>query len=171
MSYDRAAALPVYALDFTARYPGLIVRARKPSWDATVRLARYVTALGSNPNGAILVDALDELVVAFADSVVSWTLVGVPVGRAGVLGLDPPFVLELARTWHAQVVMRPAVEPEPEVEPVEEGRSDVDDLLADAPMLALVDEPAADDGDIPSNEITGNVTSNASSQVEGVVAG
>jgi hypothetical protein len=142
--YDRRGVLTVARLDFTdAGHPGLQVRVVRPGVAGKAAAVRAAGLFGSGHPDDVAV-ALADLAPHLADSIVSWTLarggrVRVP-SRREVGRLDEDLLLLILREWIDAwpALERAAAAP---VEPVFD-----DAQLAEAPMLALVDdaEPGAE---------------------------
>lgn len=146
MSYDQDQRRKTYGLEMLP-FPGLTIDMRKPGFLALEALTRAVLVLGGDFAGERLspterIDAWGDLFTAFADSLVAWDLTdrgrAVPPTRDGVLSQDPQFLLELARTWYAIVVLDPMDsrreeigEPEPIHESDERFTNDPDALSSD----------------------------------------
>lgn len=122
MSFDQDRRRKVYQLAFRP-YRGLRISVRKPGFGALVALTRAVLVLGDDFDGDGLsgtdkLDAWEDLFGAFADSLISWDLTdrgrAVPATREGVFAQDHEFLLALARTWHAVVVLAEPTPDEPE---------------------------------------------------------
>lgn len=155
MAFDQDSRRRVYELDFKP-YPGLIVRCRKPSFDALAELTDAVLLLGDDLSGELLpgaerIAAWRGLFRAFADSLVGWTLFdrdhAVPATRKGVLSQDLEFLLDIARTWYLVVVQHqeqtaPQEPPreDPPAEPEVEEDDDTEDRLSALPIFALAAE-------------------------------
>lgn len=151
MAFDQSARVAVFDLEMH-RYPGLTIRVRKPSFRAMRTLLRAEQRLGVGLQGELLagaerVEVWADVVEAFAESLVSWTLldfgVPVPATRDGVLGQDYEFLIVLIRAWYGRVVL--LAEPAPAVENIEpdDEEDDTEDLLAELPVTTLP-APAAD---------------------------
>jgi hypothetical protein len=151
MTFDQSSRRRVYALDFKP-YPGLVVRCRKPSFRALTDLAEVVLVLGDDLSGEdlsgdIRLSAWTRLFSAFADSLVSWTLIddgrAVPATVDGVLAQDTMFLLDLARTWYTVVVP----DQTDHTQPAEHGddAEDVDDIEDELSRLPVTLLPAPDD--------------------------
>ncbi len=132
MAYDRAAALPVYRLGFE-EYPGLTLRARRPSFLGERALRAALPVLEGRGSVALKERALEAAAEAMGWALVDWDLTWagrpVPPNSAGLQSLDTPFLLELVRAWVRNVAIRPATVDSPP-EPV-----------PDAEVLALHDIP------------------------------
>lgn len=164
MGYDQDARRQVYELKFRP-YPGLVVRCRKPGFEALELLTDAVLTLGDDLAGDGLaaverIGAWSKLYQAFAGSLVSWNLTDrghpVPATEQGVFAQDQAFLLELARSWYVIVVLRdetPAPRPassddEPTTSNIP-GRADkeqeLEHILADIPVR--VNDPAPQPAD------------------------
>lgn len=155
MAFDQSTRVAVFELDMH-RYPGLVIRVRRPSFRAMRTLLRAEQRLGVGLQGELLagaerVEAWAEVVDAFAESLVDWTLLDfgtpVPATRDGVLGQDYEFLIVLVRAWYGRVVLLAEPTPAAEIaEPADE-EDDTEDLLAELPVTTLpasaAENPAA----------------------------
>lgn len=103
MTYDRTRDAPLYVLRFEA-YPGLEVRVGRPSFLGEKALTRAWPVLCDGRAGQDAQRAaLEMAATAMAQVLVDWSLVWagreVPASRAGLLGLDTPFLLDLVWAW------------------------------------------------------------------------
>lgn len=175
MTYDRASALDVFRLENFPEYPGLTIRALRPSFIGEQAIETTLPILADRSAGRPAQQkALMLLSECFADVLVDWDLkwLGrpVPPTLSGLLRLDTRFLLALVRAWVEQVAMAPAVDEPAEAEAVDE--PDVaDGVLAEIPMLPvpIPDWPAADaDGDELALDIDEDVQAEVSVDGEAV---
>lgn len=149
MGYDRAAALDVYRLSFE-EYPGLTLRARRPSFigEQAVELAWPVLRsrrAGRRAQQRALGLAAQAMAAALVDWDLEWAGRPVPATHAGLVSLDTEFLLELVAAWVEQVAARPASTLAEEVVGPEQGPAAP---LADVPMLDIpTEEDAEEDAD------------------------
>lgn len=158
VGFDQAGRRMTYALTFRP-YPGLTVWCRKPGYAALEDLTDAVIHLGEDFAGDRIagddrVRWWGALFRALRRSVVDWNLTdhGRSVPVADLLDQDPDFLLALARTWYAVVVLRDeAAATAPEVDdtadPEEDDVEDLEHQLADLPVRIVElpdDVPAAD---------------------------
>lgn len=152
MGYDQSARRKIYELRFRP-YPGLVVRCRKPGFDALDKLTHAVLRLGDDLTGDGLagerrLKLWRRLFEAFSTSLVSWNLTvdgrSVPAKRRGVLAQDHGFLLAVVRTWY-EVVVQADETPAPVApkQPAEPQHGDDEDDLSEA-WLATV--PGVVDG-------------------------
>ncbi len=150
MAYDRAKALPVYRLGFE-EYPGLMLRARRPSFLGERALRAALPVLEGTARAEVKEQALAAAAEAMGWALVDWDLEWagrpVPPNAAGLQSLDTVFLLELVRAWVRNVAIRPATVDSPEVvaTPVHD---DASLALHDIPTVTLPDpdEPLAEAG-------------------------
>lgn len=129
MSFDQDQRRKTYRLNFRP-FRGLLVSVRKPGFAALAALTRAVLVLGDDFDGPDLsatdrMNAWSELFGAFADSLLIWNLTdrgrAVPATRDGVLAQDLEFLLAVARSWYAAVVI--AAEDDEQAESVNDSRA------------------------------------------------
>jgi hypothetical protein len=143
VAYDRAEALDVYRLSFE-EYPGLSLRARRPSFvgEQSLELAWPVLRdrrAGRRAQQRALSLAADAMARSIVDWDLEWDGRPVPPTHAGLLNLDTVFLLALVTAWVEQVATHPVG-----VSAVAEPEQGPASALADVPML---DIPAEVDGE------------------------
>ena len=148
MAFDQTSRRKTYALTFRP-YPGLTVWCRKPGFAALEDLTAAVLALGDEFDGERMsgeerVRWWGVLFRALERSVSDWNLTdgGRTVPVAGLLDQDHEFLLALARTWYAIVVLHRETAPAaPEAEePEQDDAAKREARLADIPVRVVDDD-------------------------------